>query len=705
MEEEKYFFEPKRPLYVQLFFTVLAFLIMVLLTNAYMSNIVRGYLKQNAVNILESTQAQIISDLTESQTVLDKVSRITRAMVLRGDNADSLRDYLTSVLEYLFLDSHREAVYSTLFGYFETLSDGPVFIEGLIRDTADWYRNDPTERSWYRNAIAANGEITTTMINGDIIYNSPVLIFSRCIFDDSGRRLGVIGVRIKIDDIGNFVINTAAAQGGYGVLMNEDMDIFAHPNRDFVGKNIRGQGISLSVLADELINNKGITEYPMISYRGEDSVAFFRRLPNGWYLGVDLPRLLYYQSETKLAAIFSILGMVLASILSFVLIRVDAARNKSDMESKYKSAFLANMSHEIRTPMNAIIGMSELLTNEQLSKRQMSFIDDIKVSAYSLLSIINNILDFSKMEAGKFSLTPVNYDFRALIDNITAMFRYMAQRKGLEFKYESSGDLPEYLYGDDLRLRQVLTNIYENAVKYTEWGYIELEISFSGTNLIFEVSDTGMGIRKEDIPKLFDAFERMEMKKNRSIAGTGLGLPICKSVVDMMDGLILVNSEYGKGSVFTVIIPVVSGGKPEVKSVNSLKKERNFYAPNANILIVDDSEINLRVAAGLLDLFKISAKTASSGKEAISMVQKNDFDIVFMDHMMPEMDGVETTGEIKKLGAQYKKLPIIALTAVQGVTEIFLSNGFNGFISKPIDIQELNEILREWLPPEKIEEY
>jgi signal transduction histidine kinase/DNA-binding NarL/FixJ family response regulator len=704
MEEKKYSFEPKRPLYTQIFFTVLAFLIMVLLTNAFMSDIVRGYLKEDAVNMLESVQSQIISDLTEPQTVLDKVSRITRDMVLRGDNADSLRDYLTAVLEYLFLDSHRKAVYSTLFGYFETLSDGPAFIEGLIKDMADWY--DPTERSWYRNAIEANGETATTMINNDIMYDNPVLIFSRCIFDDSGRRLGAVGLRIEIDGIGNFVVNTAAAQGGYGVLMNEDMDIFAHPNRDFTGKNIRGQGISLSILADKLLISKDITEYPLTSYKGEDAVTFFRRLPNGWYLGVDLPRLPYYQKETKLAAIISISGIVLASILSFILFRVDAARDKADTESKYKSAFLANMSHEIRTPMNAIIGMADLLVNEQISRRQMGFINDIKVSAYSLLSTINNILDFSKIESGKFSLTPANYDFRALIDNIIVMFRYVTQKKGLEFKYESSGDLPEYLYGDELRLRQVLTNVCGNAVKYTEQGYIKLNISFSGINLIFEVSDTGMGIHKEDLPKLFDAFERMEMKKNRSIAGTGLGLPICKSIVEMMGGLILVDSEYGKGSVFTIIIPVVSGDKSEVKPVKVQKRERTLYAPNASILIVDDNEINLKVAEGLLGLFKISVKTAFSGKEAISMVQKNDFDIVFMDHMMPEMDGIEATGEIRKLGAQYEKLPIIALTAntVQGVKEIFLSNGFNEFISKPIKIQELNEILREWLPPEKIEE-
>ena len=677
---------------------------MVLLSNAFMSNIVRVYLKQNALNILDSAQAEIISDLMEPQTVLNNVSQITRAMVLRGDDADSLRNYLTTVLDYLFLDNQRKAVFSTLFGYFETLPDGPAFIEGLIRNMSDWY--DPTERSWYQNAIAANGEIATTMINSDIIYDGPVIIFSRCIFDDSGRRLGAVGLRIEIDGIGNFVINTASSHGGYGVLINEDLILLAHPNRDFVGKDIREPGIPLSVLADELLRGKDITEFPMMSYKGEDAVAFFRRLSNGWYLGVDLPRLPYYQSVTNLAVILSLFGIALAFVLSFVLIRVDAARNKADMESRYKSAFLANMSHEIRTPMNAIIGMTELLANEQLSDHQMGFIDDIKVSAHSLLSIINNILDLSKIESGKFTLNPVNYDFHALIDNIIFMFRYVAQKKGLEFRFESVGEMPECLYGDDLRLRQVLTNVCGNAVKYTEKGYIKLKIAFSDGNLIFEVSDTGMGIRKEDLPRLFDAFERMEMDKNRSIAGTGLGLPICKSFVEMMGGYILVDSKHGQGSVFTVIVPAVLGDKAKVKSVKNIKKEQTLDAPRANILVVDDNEFNLRVAEGLLNLFKINAKTAFSGNEAIDLVQKNDFDLVFMDHMMPEMDGVEATGIIRRLGIKYENLPIIALTAnaIDGAKEMFLSCGFSGFISKPIEIQELNEVLREWLPPDKIEE-
>jgi len=381
------------------------------------------------------------------------------------------------------------------------------------------------------------------------------------------------------------------------------------------------------------------------------------------------------------------------------------AKHAAEAASASKSAFLSNMSHEIRTPMNAIIGMTDLLIHEQLSERQMGYINDINLSAHSLLSLINDILDLSKIESGKLTLKAVNYDFHVLIANITSTFSYVAQKKGLEFKFESSSDLPEYLYGDDLKLRQVLTNICGNAVKYTEKGHVRLKVSVSNDNLIFEITDTGMGIRKEDISKLFNAFERVETDKNRGIVGTGLGLSICKSFVEMMGGYILVDSEYEQGSVFTIVIPAILGNKAEVKSTKNLKKEQTLSAPEANILVVDDNEFNLRVAEGLLGLFKIRTKTAFSGKKAIDMVQKNQFDIVFMDHMMPEMDGIETTGTIRKLGGQYASLPIIALTAnaIQGAKEMFLSNGFNGFISKPIEMQELNEILWKWLPPEKIE--
>jgi CheY-like chemotaxis protein len=335
----------------------------------------------------------------------------------------------------------------------------------------------------------------------------------------------------------------------------------------------------------------------------------------------------------------------------------------------------------------------------------MGFVNDIKVSAHSLLSIINDILDMSKIEAGKLELNPINYDFQSLLDNVHSMFTYVTKKKGIEFKYETEGKMPRYLYGDDIRLKQVLTNICGNAVKYTEKGYVKFKVTATDDKLTFEIKDSGIGMRKEDLPKLFTTFQRIETEKNRTIIGTGLGLSISKTFVEMMGGSIIVDSEYEQGSVFMIIIPIVLGQKEEVKSNKDLLEGHTLVAPDAKVLVVDDNEFNIRVAEGLLSLFKIDAQKASSGKEAINLVQNNDYDIIFMDHMMPEMDGVDATGIIRKLGGKYKSLPIIALTAnaVQGAKEMFLSNGFDGFISKPIDIQEMYKILKEWLPLEKIQ--
>ncbi|MCL2689991.1 MAG: response regulator [Chitinispirillia bacterium] len=369
-----------------------------------------------------------------------------------------------------------------------------------------------------------------------------------------------------------------------------------------------------------------------------------------------------------------------------------------------KSNFLSNMSHEIRTPMNAIIGMAELLVHESLNDRQAGYVTDIVVSAKSLLTIINDILDFSKIESGKMELNPVDYDFRAFVDHIKSMFVYVAQKKGLEFKLECDDSLPDYLYGDDIRLRQTLTNILGNAVKFTAKGYVRLKINKIDDSLFFEVKDTGIGIRKENMLSLFTAFEQVDKSKNRNIVGTGLGLAISKSFVEMMGGSIMLESEYEQGTVFTIKIPAVTGNKEQVENKKSSNENCKISAPEAKILVVDDNEFNLKVAQGLLGLFKIHAELVDSGKEAIEKVRNDEYDIVFMDHMMPEMDGVEATRQIRELSEKQKILPIIALTAnaIAGAREMFLANGFNDFISKPIDSQELIRILLNWLPAGKV---
>ena len=372
-----------------------------------------------------------------------------------------------------------------------------------------------------------------------------------------------------------------------------------------------------------------------------------------------------------------------------------------------KSNFFSSMSHEIRTPINAIIGIADLCSLQELTDIQKDYLDDIRTAAKSLLSILNSILDLSKIESGKISADTVDYDLHVLLQNINAMFRLVAKNKGIEFRLEIEDNLPKYLFGDDLKVRQIITNLCGNAVKFTGEGYVELKVYVREENLLFEIKDTGKGIPKEALPKLFDPYEQIDRTKNRSVIGTGLGLTISKAFAEVMGGKITVESEYGKGAVFTLTIPLVLGNKENVKyDIVDVMEEVNVCAPNARILVVDDLSINLKVASGLLGLFQIIPTTASSGQEAIDLVQQNEYDIVFMDHMMPNMDGVEATTMIRELGGKYENLTIIALTAnaVQDARKMFLANGFNGFLSKPIIVSELNQTLMKWLPPQKIVE-
>ena len=387
--------------------------------------------------------------------------------------------------------------------------------------------------------------------------------------------------------------------------------------------------------------------------------------------------------------------------------------------NRAKTNFVSNMSHEIRTPMNSIVGITEILLRSQHSPKEQEYLLNIQSSGRVLLTIINDVLDCSKMEAGKMQLFDEPYDTCSLFHDLRISMENRIGHSGLELIYDIDQDIPCKLKGDMGRIRQVIINLVNNAIKYTEKGSVRFSVHVRQKNtdkvmLYYEVADTGIGIRKEDQKILFDAFQRVEMDRNRYVEGTGLGLTISQNLVNMMGGVIEVESEYGKGSRFfftieqTIIDPTpVSAVNYNGQKDNVTEKEAEclFIAPEAHILLVDDNELNLVVAKELLKPLRMQIDTAENGLQAVKMVRGSQYDLVLMDHMMPVMDGIEAAKAIRALPEdKYQKLPIIALTAnaMVDARKEFLNAGMNGFVAKPIDFTRICNQLKLWLPKDLV---
>ena len=389
----------------------------------------------------------------------------------------------------------------------------------------------------------------------------------------------------------------------------------------------------------------------------------------------------------------------------------------ADEANKAKSDFLANMSHEIRTPINAILGMDEMIIRESIDEQIVEYATNIKQAGKSLLAQVNGILDYSKLEGGKMEIMSVEYDLASMINTVVPSVATRAKAKGLAFKVEVDNNLPMTLLGDDVRVSQILMNLLTNALKYTETG----EIIFSMTevsrvdnsiNIRVCVKDTGIGIRPEDLDNLYVSFKRLDEERNRNIEGTGLGIPIVIQLLKLMGSNLQVESEYGFGSSFSFeITQGIVNNEPVgdyKKRIKKSYKRRNKYTfpsmPDAKIMVVDDYEMNLVVAKNLMKIYDFRPDLASSGNAALAKAADKEYDIIFMDHMMPDMDGLQTLELMKERGLLGNKTAIIALTAnaIAGAKEFYISKGFNDYLTKPIDAEALEDVLLKYVPKRKV---
>jgi signal transduction histidine kinase/DNA-binding response OmpR family regulator len=714
-----------------MFIIVIAFIIMGVSSFIFASRIEHRHLIKDAENVLAFTESEIVSNLLEPETFLDGYSETIRSMLIRGENEATLTAYMEAITNFLIRDKERITGLNTTHGYFFTW--GGKYLSGRNWEPPKSF--SPKDQPWYQRAIDVKGKITLSEPYKDMVTGNIILTFSRYLTDDNGEPLAIICLDIELSRIYKYAVSLNLTDNSYGVLINDNMQIISHPEQYFIGEKLYNADSGIALLAEELENGINITERRAKNYMYEDSVVYFSKIKYNWFLGIVIPVNEYYKSVNNMAAFLIIIGALLAWGLCTMLYYINKAKIKSDMRTQQKSNFLATMSHEIRTPLNAILGMTEIQMQDSIHPPSTSeaFLK-INNSGNLLLNIINDILDLSKIEAGKLELSPVKYEVARLINDIIQLNHIRYVSKPIDFKIEIDENIPAFLVGDDLRIKQILNNLLSNAFKYTEKGTVTLAVNTEcvgrgggavTVTLIFQVRDTGQGMTTEQVNKLFDEYTRFNMEANRTTEGAGLGMTITRNLVDLMFGKINVKSAVNEGTEITVRLPQKTDGigirgiigsetaenLRQFKLSNAVQAKKaqitRDYMPYGHILIVDDVETNLYVAKGLMIPYGLKIDLATSGFEAIDKIKEgNNYDIVFMDHMMPKMDGIETTKQLRKMG--YTK-SIVALTAnaLAGHAEMFLRNGFDDFISKPIDIRQLNttlnKLIRDKQPYEVIE--
>ena len=730
----------------------LLMILMVVYTSETLQNVAVANIHEVGEDKISSIAAGLDNYLERTKSTLWVTADTVDHMTRNGASVQDILEYITEETDNQIKHFNEDT--TGIYGY----------ISGEYIDGAGWIPPDgyePTERDWYLEALKAKGE--TVIVPPYIDAQTGDVIISICRMLSNGS--DVLSLDVMMNDIQNTVSDLQIKGKGYGYIVNSDGMIIAHQDESLKGSYITDD-VNGRVLMEKLKKSDGSAFE--INEGGEKETVFCREVMGQWFVVIFVGNTeLYAEVSQQLA--FNILACIIIFLLiAFFYIlgyrkeqsysrtiedmiaeeqrqayeakTLKLEKEAADKANKAKSDFLADMSHEIRTPINAVLGMNEMVlressrVEEQLAgssgeiKQAVSnigmYAGNIERAGTNLLSIINDILDFSKIEAGKIEISEAEYSLSSVLNDVSNMTFFKARDKGLDFTVDVDRSLPDVLCGDAMRVRQVILNILNNAVKYTNKGSVLLYVRREGTEelkegqteeLIITVKDTGIGIREEDMNRLFSKFERVDLEQNSTVEGTGLGLAITRSLLELMGGHIEVESVYGQGSTFTIRLPqkVVSCGQVgdfQEKFRNDMLTghayEESFRAPDAHILIVDDTPMNITVAVSLLKDTKLKTDTAGGGEEAVEKAGSTPYDLILMDQRMPRMDGTEALRRIRsQAGGPNSETPVICLTAdaVIGARDRYLSEGFTDYLTKPIDSSALEKMLIKYLPPEKVE--
>ncbi len=717
----------KTGMIIPMIFLFIFMTVMVTYTTRLMYNVAVS--NSNAVmeDRILTVSAMINNHLNTAENVLHVAGDSVHHMLISGTTSARIHEFLVD--ETNNVTEQFDENYTGIYGYIMG-----KYIDGLNWVPPEDY--DPKSRDWFIEAMAAEGGVVFTMPYIDAQTGNLIVSACRMMPD----RQSVIALDVQLKGIQSMMSELTLNGKGYGFVVSNDGMLIAHRDESKKGTNICDTPGGREFL--DAINGADSGSF-VYTWNGELNTVYVNRITNDWNtVLVVSDHDLYSEVRSQRIIIILICALIflMISAIYYVGHRNELKYNKemeemkleeqktayerkvlelekdaANASNKAKSDFLANMSHEIRTPMNAIIGMDEMILREKVSDKVRKYALDIQSAGKTLLSIINDILDFSKIESGMMELVPVEYGFASVMNDVVNMTMKKAQDKGLTYNLKVSKDIPSVLNGDEIRVRQVMLNLINNAIKYTHEGSVSVDVSYDdGTSMLWVVvSDTGIGIKNEDLGKLFGSFQRLEEDKNRNIEGTGLGLNITMRLVKMMEGTIGVNSKYGEGTTFTATMKQeVVDRTPVGDFADNLSKIQNpeheyrpaLVAPKATILIVDDNDMNLEVIEALLEDTKIGIVTAESGKECIEILRKRSFDLILLDQMMPGMSGTQTLETIRSEHLA-DNTSVIALTAdaIVGARENYIKEGFSDYLSKPVMYKALEELLMKYLPPDLIQ--